>query len=44
MKKSNYETPQAELYDIKLENSILSNVQRVTSVSGNGWYDDDYDF
>ena len=35
LKKSMYSTPEAELLEVKFEGNILSNVEKVTIISGN---------
>ena len=44
MKKIDYKSPQVEAFNVRLEQSILSNVQRTTNINGNGWYDDEEDY
>lgn len=42
LNKSVYSTPEAELLEIRFEGSILSNVEKVTVLSGDaGEWDDD---
>ncbi len=40
MKKIEYESPQVEAFNVRLEQSILSNVERMKTVNG-VWEEDD---
>lgn len=40
MKKIEYESPQVEAFNVRLEQSILSNVERMRTVNGS-WEEED---
>lgn len=40
MKKIEYQSPQVEAFNVRLEESILSNVERMKTINGS-WEEDD---